>query len=167
MRELAPSDWPRVAQIYAAGIATGNATFETEVPSWEAWDAAHLPEHRFVAVAGDTVVGWIALGPYSSRRCYAGVAQLAVYVDAAARGRGVGRSLLEQVIASSEAGGIWTLQAGVMAENVASLALHRSCGFRDVGVRERIGRLNGEWRDVVLLERRSSLSWEESPDRLG
>jgi len=136
---------------------TGNATFETELPTWETWDAAHLPAHRFVAIDGDDVVGWIALSAYSSRQCYAGVAQVGVYVDANVRGRGVGRRLLEQVIASSEEAGIWTLQAGVMKENAASLALHRSCGFRVVGIRERIGKLNGEWRDVVLLERRTAL----------
>lgn len=156
MHELAPSDWTDVARIYADGIATGNATFETEVPSWEAWDAAHLPTHRFAAIEGDRVVGWIALTAYSGRCCYVGVADLSVYVDSAARGRGVGRSLLERVIESSEQGGIWTLQAGVMAENAASLALHQSCGFRVVGVRERIGQLGGEWRDVVLLERRAA-----------
>ena len=157
LRELAPSDWTDVARIYAAGMATGNATFETEVPPWEAWNAAHLPVHRFVAVNGSDVVGWIALSPYSSRQCYAGVAQVGVYVDAEARGRGVGRRLLERVITSSGEGGIWTLQAGVMKENAASLALHQRCGFRVVGVRERIGKLNGEWRDVLLLERRASL----------
>jgi L-amino acid N-acyltransferase YncA len=157
LRELAPNDWDSVTRIYAAGIATGNATFETDVPPWEAWDAAHLPAHRFVAVDGSAVVGWIALSPYSSRECYAGVAQVGVYVDADARGRGVGRLLLEAVVASSEEAGIWTLQAGVMAENAASLALHRGCGFRVVGIRERIGKLNGEWRDVVLLERRAPL----------
>jgi L-amino acid N-acyltransferase YncA len=156
LRDLTPADWPEVARIYADGIATGNATFETEVPSWEAWAAAHLPAHRFVAVDSGSVVGWIALTAYSDRCCYGGVADLSVYVDSAARGRGVGRSLLERVIETSEQGGIWTLQAGVMAENAASLALHQSCGFRVVGVRERIGQRGGEWRDVVLLERRAA-----------
>ena len=157
VRELAPHDWTDVARIYAAGIATGNATFETDVPSWEAWDAAHLPAHRFVAIDGDRVVGWIALTAYSDRCCYGGVADLSVYVDSAARGRGIGRRLLERVIASSEQGGIWTLQAGVMAENAASLALHQNCGFRIVGVRERVGQRDGKWRDVVLIERRTTL----------
>lgn len=157
MRDFAPHDWTDVARIYAAGIATGNATFETEVPTWESWDAAHLRAHRFVATDRDDVVGWIALSPYSRRQCYAGVADVGIYVDPGARGRGVGRRLLEQAIASSEEGGIWTLQAGVMKENAASLALHLRCGFRVVGVRERIGKLNGEWRDVVLLERRTAL----------
>jgi L-amino acid N-acyltransferase YncA len=152
---MGPGDWPHVAAIYAAGIATRNATFETEVPAWEEWDASHLPEHRFVAVEGDRVVGWAALTGYSDRCCYRGVADLSVYVDPSAQGRGVGRALLEHLVADAEAAGIWTLQAGVFPENAASLALHRRCGFRVVGTRERIGKLDGVWRDVVLLERRS------------
>jgi L-amino acid N-acyltransferase YncA len=157
LRALRADDWLEVARIYAAGIATGDATFETEVPAPEAWDAAHLEAHRFVAVSGEQIIGWIALSPYSMRRCYEGVAEVGVYVDQDSRGRGIGRLLLERVIATSEQNGIWTLQAGVMSENAASLALHRRCGFRVVGVRERIGKRDGAWRDVVLLERRSSL----------
>ena len=157
VRQLEAGDWPEVAEIYAAGIETGNATFETEVPSWETWDAAHLVDHRFVATENGRVAGWIALSAYSDRCCYEGVADLSVYVAAEARGRGRGRLLLECAIASSERAGIWTLQAGVMAENAASLALHESCGFRVVGVRERLGQLHGEWRDVVLLERRADI----------
>jgi L-amino acid N-acyltransferase YncA len=153
---MGPGDWPRVASIYAAGIATRNATFETEVPTWEAWDAAHLPEHRFVAADADDVVGWVALTGYSDRCCYRGVADLSIYVDPAAQGRGVGRTLLDHVVRDAERSGIWTLQAGVFPENAASLALHRRCGFRVVGTRERIGKLDGVWRDVVLLERRSA-----------
>jgi L-amino acid N-acyltransferase YncA len=152
---MGPGDWPHVASIYAAGIATRNATFETEVPSFEEWNAAHLSEHRFVATDGDRVVGWVALSGYSDRCCYAGVADLSVYVDPSAQGRGVGRALLEHLVDDTERSGIWTLQAGVFPENAASLALHRRCGFRLVGTRERIGRLDGVWRDVVLLERRS------------
>jgi L-amino acid N-acyltransferase YncA len=152
---MGPGDWPQVASIYAAGIATRNATFETEVPPFEEWDAAHLPEHRFVATDGDLVIGWIALAGYSDRCCYSGVADLSVYVDPSAQGRGVGRALLEHLVDDTEGSGIWTLQAGVFPENAASLALHRRCGFRVVGTRERIGRLDGVWRDVVLLERRS------------
>ena len=152
---MGPGDWPHVASIYAAGIATRNATFETEVPSFEEWDASHLAEHRFVAADGERVVGWIALTGYSDRCCYRGVADLSVYVDPSAQGRGVGRVLLEHLIADTEDSGIWTLQAGVFPENAASLALHRRCGFRVVGTRERIGELDGLWRDVVLLERRS------------
>jgi phosphinothricin acetyltransferase len=152
---MGPGDWPHVAAIYAAGIATRNATFETEVPSWQDWDAAHLREHRLVAVEDDRVVGWTALSGYSDRCCYAGVADLSVYVDPAAQGRGVGRALLERLAADADAAGIWTLQAGIFPENAASLALHRRCGFRVVGTRERIARLDGAWRDVVLLERRA------------
>ena len=155
IRRLGPGDWPQVADIYAAGIATRNATFETAVPEWAEWDAAHLPGHRFVATDGDQVVGWVALTGYSDRCCYAGVADLSVYVDPAVQRRGVGQALLEQVVASAEAAGIWTLQAGIFPENEASLALHRRCGFRLVGTRERIGQLDGVWRDVLLLERRS------------
>jgi L-amino acid N-acyltransferase YncA len=156
LRPLEQTDWPAVAAIYVAGMETGNATFETEPPTWEGWDAAHLTEHRFVAVRDGVVLGWVALSPYSDRCCYEGVADESVYVAPEARGRGVGRALLESVIASSEAGGIWTLQAGIFPENEASLALHRSCGFRDIGVRERIGQRDGIWRDVLLLERRAS-----------
>jgi phosphinothricin acetyltransferase len=147
-------DWPAVAAIFGEGVATRNATFETAVPSWESWDAGHLAEHRLVGREGDAVVGWAALTPYSSRAAYAGVAEVSVYVAAAARGRGVGRALLEALVESARAGGLWTLQAGVFPENDPSLALHRALGFRDVGVRERIGRLDGAWRDVVLLELR-------------
>ena len=153
---MTPDDWPHVRAIYAEGIATGNATFETEPPSWEAWDAAHLEETRLVARdASGAVLGWAALTPVSGRCVYAGVGDLSVYVAAAARGRGVGRLLLQGLVEASERAGLWTLQAGVFPENEASLALHRACGFREVGRRERIGKMNGVWRDVVLLERRS------------
>jgi L-amino acid N-acyltransferase YncA len=151
---LREDDWPAVAAIYREGIETRLATFETEVPEWRAWDEAHLPDHRLVARDGSEVVGWAALMPVSRRAVYAGVADLSVYVAAAARGQGVGRALLTALTESARAGGLWTLQAGVFPENEASLALHRSLGFRDVGVRERIGRLDGVWRDVVLLELR-------------
>jgi L-amino acid N-acyltransferase YncA len=154
IRELRAGDWPAVAAIYAEGIAGRLATFETEVPPWEDWHAAHLPEHRFVAELDGALAGWVALTPSSRRAVYRGVADLSVYVAAAARGRGVGRALLARVIESARAGGLWTLQAGVFPENAASLALHRSLGFRDVGVRERIAQLDGVWRDVVLLELR-------------
>jgi phosphinothricin acetyltransferase len=144
-----------VARIYAAGIATSNATFETEVPSWEAWDTAHLAEHRFVALDGGKVAGWVALSPYSDRCCYEGVADVSIYVDPAVRGRGFGRALLGYLVAESERAGIWTLQAGIFAENSSSLVLHLHCGLRLVGVREKIGKLDGAWRDVLLLERRA------------
>jgi L-amino acid N-acyltransferase YncA len=156
IRGARPDDWPRIASIYAAGIATRNATFETEVPAYEQWDAAHLPYHRYVAVEGGDVVGWVALSGYSDRCCYQGVADLSVYVDPRAQRRGVGRALLEHLVTATDAAGIWTLQAGVFPENEGSLALHRRCGFRVVGTRERIGELDGVWRDVVLLERRST-----------
>ena len=127
------------------------------MPSWEEWDAAHLAEHRFVASDGGQVVGWVALAPYSDRCCYEGVADVSIYVDPAVRGRGFGRALLGHLVAEAERAGIWTLQAGVFAENSSSLVLHLHCGFRLVGVRERIGQLDGVWRDVLLLERRAAI----------
>ena len=153
---LGPEHWDEVARIYAEGIATGDATFETEVPSWERWDATHLAAHRFVAVDEGRVVGWVAVGPVSDRCVYDGVVENSVYVAAEARGRGVGRALLDALIASTEAAGIWTIQTGVFPENEASVRLHERAGFRVVGRRERIGRLNGDWRDVLFLERRSA-----------
>jgi phosphinothricin acetyltransferase len=157
IRALTEADWPAVAAIYAEGIATQNATFDTSVPSWEAWDEAHLVEHRFVAEEDGRVVGWVALGSVSDRCCYAGVVENSVYVAADARGRGVGRALLEALVAATEAAGIWTIQTGIFPENVASVALHERCGFRVVGVRDRLGQLDGVWRDVLLLERRSGV----------
>ena len=154
VRPLHPDDYPAVAAVFAEGLATGRATFETVVPSWDEWDAAHLPEHRFIAELDGEVAGWAAVVPYSRRPVYSGVGEESVYVAEHARGRGVGRALLEAVIASARAGGLWTLQAGIFPDNVASLELHRRLGFREVGVRERIGQLEGVWRDVVLLELR-------------
>jgi phosphinothricin acetyltransferase len=156
-RGLRPEDWPAASRIYAEGIATRNATFETELPSWADWDAAHLEEHRFAAEAEGEVVGWIALVPVSSRPCYSGVLEVSAYVGEQARGQGVGATLLERPIESTEAAGIWTLETGVFPENAASLALLKRFGFREVGVRERIGKLDGVWRDVVFLERRSEV----------
>ena len=156
IRPLRPDDWPTARTIYAEGIATGNATFETEPPAWEAWDAAHLRDIRLAAVAEGFVVGWAALSPVSARCVYAGVAEVSIYVARAARGRGVGGALLGALIAESETRGYWTLQAGIFPENEASLALHRKCGFRVLGRRERIGRMGGRWRDVLMLERRSA-----------
>jgi phosphinothricin acetyltransferase len=172
IRAMRPEDWPWVRAIYLEGIATGNATFETEAPPWESWDAAHAKEPRIVArepggagaaaAGGDgahdtsgAILGWAALTPVSGRCVYAGVGDLSVYVAASARGRGVGKALLMALVTESERAGIWTLQAGIFPENEASLALHKSCGFREVGRRERIGKMNGVWRDVMLLERRS------------
>ncbi|MBB2948320.1 phosphinothricin acetyltransferase [Actinoplanes lutulentus] len=145
-----------VLEIYRLGIATGNATFETEPPSWERFIASRLPGQRFVALdAGATVIGWVACGAVSDRRVYAGVVEHSVYVHPGAGGRGVGRALLDTLITATEAAGIWTIQSGVFPENTASLALHAACGFRTVGTRERVGRHHGVWRDVVLIERRS------------
>jgi L-amino acid N-acyltransferase YncA len=146
----------RVLDIYRLGIATGHATFETEPPAWHQFTATRLAAHRFVATdpAGG-VVGWVACGPVSDRCVYAGVVEHSVYVDPDARGHGVGRALLDTLIASTEQAGIWTIQSGVFPENTASLALHAACGFEVVGTRRRIGRHHGIWRDVVLIERRS------------
>ena len=155
IRALDESDWPHVSRVYAEGIATGNATFEVDPPTWERWDAAH-PTLRLVAVEDGRVVGWAALSPYSDRRCYRGVAEESVYVAASARGKGVGRALLGELIARAKADGYWTLLAGVFPENVASLALHESMGFRVVGTHQGLGERDGVWRDVILLERRST-----------
>jgi len=156
IRTLSPSDYPAVAEIYREGIATGQATFNTEAPSWEAWDRGHLAACRLVAVEGERVLGWAALCPVSDRCVYAGVAELQVYIAATARGHGVGRALLDALVAQSERAGFWTLQAGIFPENAASLALHARAGFRLVGRREKLGQMaTGEWRDVLMLERRS------------
>jgi L-amino acid N-acyltransferase YncA len=157
MRNLRPDDWPEVARIFEEGIATGNATFETEVPSWEDWNGAHLAGHRFAAQDDGRVVGWIALAHVSARGCYKGVAEISVYVTAEARGHGVGSELMATLVESAERGGLWTLQTSVFPENAASLALLRRFGFRVVGTRERIARLHGVWRDTVLVERRSEV----------
>jgi phosphinothricin acetyltransferase len=155
--ELRPAHWPAVADIYAAGIATGNATFETEVPAWERWDAAHLATHRFVALRDGEVVGWAAVSPVSDRCVYGGVVENSVYVAESARGQGVGMLLLERLIASTEAAGIWTIQTGIFPENEASVRLHERVGFEVVGRRKRLGKHRGAWRDVLLLERRSGV----------
>jgi L-amino acid N-acyltransferase YncA len=151
-----PSHWEAARTIYAEGIATGNATFETTAPTWEAWDKRHLPELRVVAIGESTVLGWAALSSVSDRCVYGGVAEESVYVAESARGRGIGKRLLEELIGRSEMAGIWTIQTGIFPENEASLRLHEKVGFRIVGIRERIGQLDGVWRDVVFLERRSS-----------
>jgi L-amino acid N-acyltransferase YncA len=152
---LRSAHWPGVARVYAEGIATRNATFETEVPAWDAWDSSHLAEHRLVALRDGEVVGWAAVSPVSGRCCYEGVVENSVYVAEAARGQGVGRRLLEALIASTEAAGIWTIQAGMFPENEGSIRLHERAGFETVGTHKRLGKLDGEWRDVLLLERRS------------
>ena len=151
---MTPADWPAVQAIYAEGIATRAATFETEPPDYDSFDASHHAEHRLVAVENGSVVGWVALAPTSTRACYAGVVENSIYVSERGRGRGVGRALMEAVIASAAAGGIWSIQAGMFPENAASLALHEGLGFRLVGRFERIAQLDGVWRDTVLLELR-------------
>jgi phosphinothricin acetyltransferase len=154
---MVPGDWPAVAAIYAEGIATGIATLETAVPDYEAWDAARLADPRLVARSDGMVVGWIALVPYSRREVYRGVAEEMIYVAESARGQGVGEGLLRSMIEEAERAGIWTLQASIFPENRASIALHERCGFRVVGTRERLGKLGEMWRDVILMERRSSV----------
>ena len=153
--ELRPDHWPEVARIYAQGIATGDATFETAAPGWAQWDGGHLAEHRFVALREGEVVGWVAARAVSDRCAYSGVVEHSVSVGDTARGQGVGRTLLEALIASTEGAGIWTIQTGIFPENAASLRLHERAGFEVVGRRKRIGKRAGVWRDVIAIERRS------------
>ena len=157
LRVMTPSDWPVVRAIYEAGIATGEATFQQSAPEWEEWDESHLETCRLVAEGEGGVLGWAALSAVSSRCVYAGVAEVSVYIAEAARGQGVGHALLKALVAASEDAGLWTLQAGIFPENTSSLRLHERCGFRVVGRREKLGEMNGRWRDVMLLERRSPL----------
>ncbi len=158
IRALTPDDWDAVRRIYAEGIATGNATFETQTPEWDAWNRARRPDCRLVICAArDAVIGWAALSPVSSRPAYAGVAEHSIYVAASARGNGAGTALMRALIDASEAAGIWTLQSSIFPENAASFALHIRCGFREVGRRERIAQMHGVWRDTLLIERRSAI----------
>ncbi len=152
---MTPADWPAVEAIYADGIATRQATFETTTPTWAEFDAGRLRAHRFVAVDGERVVGWVAISPTSSRECYSGVVEHSVYVADEFRGRGVGRALIDALLRSADEGGIWTIQTSIFPENGASIAVHERLGFRVVGRRERIAELDGVWRDTFLLERRS------------
>ncbi|PYP85034.1 MAG: N-acetyltransferase [Candidatus Angelobacter sp. Gp1-AA117] len=154
---MVAEDWPTVREIYLQGISTGNATFETGAPGWENWNAGHLPSCRLVARSAGVVLGWAALTSVSDRCVYAGVGDLSVYVAEDARGKGIGLKLLKALIGASEQAGIWTLQAGIFPENVASIELHQRCGFRVVGRREKIGCMDGRWRDTLLLERRSKV----------
>lgn len=158
VRTMSARDWDVVRAIYLEGIASGQATFETQAPTWDEWNDKHLPAPRLIASEGDHVAGWAALSRVSVRAVYAGVAEVSVYVSASARGQGIGRLLLEALITESEQAGIWTLQAGIFPENTASISLHQGCGFRELGRRHRIAKLNGAWRDTVLLERRSEVA---------
>lgn len=150
------SHWPDVRTIYESGIATGNATFQTSAPSWEEWDKAHVDVCRLVAVENEQLLGWAALSRVSARSVYAGVAEVSIYIDPEARGKGIGKALLLSLIEESEQHGFWTLQAGIFPENKVSIAIHEKCGFRILGRRERVGQMDGKWRDTLLLERRST-----------
>lgn len=156
IEDMLAADWPRVCAVYLEGILSGNATFETEPPNWEQWDRNHLPYGRLVARNDDGLAGWAALSPVSTRKCYAGVAEVSVYVASSARGQGIGRALLNEVIRAAEANGIWMLQGSVFPENVASLRMCAKSSFRQVGRRKHIAKLNGLWRDTILIERRSN-----------
>ena len=158
IEQMVEGDWPAVRNIYAQGINSGNATFEKSPPEWAAWDASHLKSCRLVARAEDGVLGWAALSPVSNRCVYGGVAEVSVYVALEAQGQGIGTRLLASLVDASERDGIWTLQAGIFPENVPSVELHKRQGFRIVGTREKLGSMDGRWRDVLLMERRSKVS---------
>ena len=162
VREMLPGDSNRVLEIYRMGLETRNATFETTVPSWNEWDSRHLPHSRFVSVENEKVTGWAALTPFSARKVYRGVAEVSIYIASSFRGIGIGSVLMEKIITSSELNGIWTLVSSVFPENEATLKLHAKFGFRIIGKRERIARLDGIWKDTVLLERRSSVIFNEN-----
>jgi phosphinothricin acetyltransferase len=164
IEEMTAEDWNAVRKIYEEGIATGNATFEQAAPLWEKWDSGHLSSCRLVARSGEEIVGWAALSPVSGRCVYSGVAEVSVYVAARARNQKVGSRLLGALVEASEAAGIWTLQAGIFPENVGSVEIHKRHGFRIVGTRERLGCMNGRWRDVVLMERRSRVAGMDTGD---
>ena len=156
LEKMQPADWHFVKQIYEEGISTSNATFQTSAPEWDEWNSSHLAHSRVVAKEGDNILGWAALTPVSGRCVYAGVAEVSVYVSDKARGKGLGKQLLQKLIEESEANNLWTLQAGIFPENIPSIKIHEDCGFRIIGKRERIGMMNGIWRDTVLLEKRSN-----------
>lgn len=153
---MLPSNWEAVKRIYEEGIATGNATFQTTAPGWQEWDNAHLQTCRIIAIENNNILGWAALTPVSSRCVYAGVAEVSVYVAASARGKNIGSLLLQELINQSEQNGIWTLQSGIFPENKASIAMHEKSGFRNIGYRERVGKMGNVWRDNIILEKRSS-----------
>ena len=155
IKHIEAKDWNAIAKIYKLGIETGIATFETEIPIWSTWDNSHLKTCRFVAWLNNKITGWAALSPVSDRCVYGGVAEVSVYVDTKYNGKGIGTQLLERLISESEKEGIWTLQAGIFRENMASIRLHKKVGFREIGYREKVGKLNGIWYDNTILERRS------------
>jgi phosphinothricin acetyltransferase len=155
IQSLLPIHWEAVKIIYEEGIATGHATFETKAPAWNDWNASHVENSRLIAAEGDQILGWAALTAVSGRCVYAGVAEVSVYVGKKSRGYGIGKRLLRALISESEKNNFWTLQAGIFPENKASIKIHEDCGFRFIGVRQRIGKMNGRWRDTLLLERRS------------
>jgi L-amino acid N-acyltransferase YncA len=157
IEKMKTEDWPTVKSIYQEGIVTGNATFEIDAPDWEQWDKHHLSDCRLIAKSADEMIGWFALSPVSSRCVYEGVVEISLYIKSSARGKGVGKAFLKAAIEESERLGIWTLQSGVFPENIASIAVQKACGFRQVGIREKIGCMNGQWRDVILMERRSKV----------
>ena len=154
--QMKPDHWPQVKAIYENGIATGHATFQTSAPEWEEWNSAHVKSCRLVAIENDKILGWAALTAVSGRCVYAGVAEVSVYVDEKVRGKGIGSALLYELIRESEEDNYWTIQAGIFPENMASIKIHQSAGFRIIGTREKIGQMNGIWRDTILLERRST-----------
>lgn len=159
--EMLPRHWEDVKSIYLQGIATKQATFQTDAPSWEEWDKTHLPGFRYVAMINGSIAGWAALSPVSGRCVYAGVTEVSVYIHENFRGEGIGKSLLQKLITETEKDNIWTLQAGVFPENLASISLHEKLGFRQVGYREKIGKMDGVWRDTILLERRSKITGQD------
>lgn len=158
IEKMNQEDWEKVSKIYLEGINTGKATFQTEVPTWESWNSSHISSCRLVARLGDKVLGWGALSPTSSRCVYAGVAEVSVYIGEEYRGKGVGTAILNNLVKLSEENGFWTLQSGIIEENSASIELHKKCGFREIGVRKKLGKMsNGVWHDVILMERRSNI----------
>lgn len=158
IKTMQQADWEQVKNIYLEGIRTGIATFQTECPDWDDWNQNHIDSCRLVARSGSTVLGWAALSPTSSRKCYAGVAEVSIYVSEKYKGKGVGTALLQDIVKLSEEKGFWTLQSAIIRENAASIALHKKCGFRELGIREKVAKMeNGKWHDVVLMERRSKI----------
>lgn len=158
IEEMTKADWADVVKIYLQGINTGKATFQTEAPNWEDWDKGHIKTCRLVARLGNVVLGWVALSPTSSRCVYAGVAEVSIYIGEEYRGESIGSALLTNLVKLSEENGLWTLQSGIIKENTASIALHKKCGFREIGIREKVAKMsNGVWHDVVLMERRSDV----------